>query len=95
MPLEYGQVGYFFHPIRYLMIGSARNVIFARFDLFHIHSNGTVDHHPEISRTPGHISSAGAGHQRFGGNTACIDTSASEQLSLDNRHLHPFAGQPC
>jgi len=48
-------VGHFFHPIRYLMIGSAHNVIFALFDLFHIHSNGAVDYHPEISRTPGHV----------------------------------------
>ena len=81
-------------PAFHTLVGPRHHTVFARFDLLHVHGDGATDHHAKVGTPPGHVRSAGAGHQGLRGNAAGIDTGAAKEFALDDGHLHPRSGQP-
>ena len=59
----------------------------------HVDANPAVDHDAEICGSAGDICGARACYQRLGRDTADVDTRAAEQVTFDDRHLPPRAGQ--
>ena len=72
----------------------ADDFIFACFHTTHVDVRLTSSDHAVLARATSHVRGIGAGNHRFRRRAAVVHARATEEVTLDDRHVHPIAGEP-